>query len=94
MDNVYYDTAANPLLYNISSIKAVMGMVGADHLLYGSDFPLTLYPSKKREMDYSLFLSDIRENAKLSDEEESKFLSDNFRQLLNIALKKEWRAKN
>jgi len=82
--NVYYDTAANPLLYDIRSIKAVISMVGAEKLLYGSDFPLLLYPSRSREMDFSLFLSDIRDNAALSEEESALFLSDNFRKLLYI----------
>ena len=84
LDNVYYDTAANPLLYRIHSIKAVMDMVGPDRLLYGSDFPLLLYPSRKREMDFSLFMADIRENAGLSQEQADILLSDNFRNLLKI----------
>lgn len=53
--NVRYDTAANPLLYDIKSIKTVISMVGPNRLLYGSDFPLLLYPSVKREM-VSLYL--------------------------------------
>ncbi|NCC69396.1 MAG: amidohydrolase [Clostridia bacterium] len=82
--NVYYDTAANPLLYGIRSIRAVIEMVGAEQLLYGSDFPLLLYPSRSREMDFSLFLSDIREHAGLSAKESALFFSDNFRNLLSI----------
>lgn len=84
MGNVYYDTAANPLLYDIRSIRAVMTMVGADRLLYGSDFPLLLYPSRCREADFTLFLSDIRENAGLTEEESGLFLSDNFRSLFSL----------
>lgn len=84
MGNVYYDTAANPLLYAIRSIKTVISMVGADKLLYGSDFPLLLYPSKCRKMDFSMFLSDIKENAMLSEKESDLFLSDNFRKLLTL----------
>jgi len=85
MNNVYYDTAANPLLYAIRSIKAVISMVGADKLLYGSDFPLLLYPSRNRKMDFSMFLTDIRENAALSQAELDLFLSDNFRSLLSLS---------
>ncbi|MPN16124.1 hypothetical protein SDC9_163462 [bioreactor metagenome] len=84
MKNVYYDTAANPLLYGIRSIKAVMDMAGADRLLYGSDFPLLLYPSRFREMDFTLFLSDIRDNGGLSAREQRLFLSDNLRGLLGL----------
>lgn len=82
--NVYYDTAANPLLYHIRSIRAVLEMVGPDKLLYGSDFPLLLYPRRCREMDFSLFLTDIREKAGLSEEELQKFLSANLCRLLHI----------
>lgn len=85
LENVYYDTAANPLLYSIRSIKAVMSMVGADKLLYGSDFPLLLYPSRSRKADFSLFLDDIRAHAGLSAEETARFLSDNFRNLLHLS---------
>lgn len=84
MKHVYYDTAANPLLYGIRSIKAVMDMAGADRLLYGSDFPLLLYPSRFRERDFTLFLSDIRDNGSLSARERRLFLSDNLRGLLGL----------
>jgi predicted TIM-barrel fold metal-dependent hydrolase len=84
MKNVYYDTAANPLLYGIRSIRAVMTMAGDDRLLYGSDFPLLLYPSRCRKADFSLFLSDIRENAGLTQEQTDLFLSDNFRSLFRL----------
>ena len=82
--NVYYDTAANPLLYHIRSIRAVMEMAGPGKLLYGSDFPLLLYPRRCREMDFSLFLTDIREKAGLSEEELHRFLSGNLCDLLHI----------
>ena len=76
--NVRYDTAANPLLYDIKSIKAVISMVGPDRLLYGSDFPLLLYPSVKREMDFSLFIHDINQIAGLSEQEWIQFMGKNL----------------
>ena len=84
LENVYYDTAANPLLYDIRSIGAVIGMVGADRLLFGSDFPLLLYPSRCRDADMSLFVSDIRQNAGLTEGELSLFMSGNVRRLLDL----------
>ncbi|MDR3334919.1 MAG: amidohydrolase family protein [Treponema sp.] len=84
LGNVYYDTAANPLLYSIRSIKAVIAMVGVERLLFGSDFPLLLYPSRSREMDFSLFLTDIRDHAGLSAAESDRFFSDNFRTLFHL----------
>lgn len=76
--NVLYDMAANPLLYDIRSIRAVITMAGADRLLYGSDFPLLLYPAKCRTADLSLFIEDIRANAGLSDKEWRKVMGENF----------------
>ena len=67
--NVCYDTAANPLLYHIRSFRSVISMIGSKRLLFGSDFPLLLYPSKCREMDFSMFVEDIRSNAGLTEEE-------------------------
>ena len=38
--NVYFDTAASPFLYMPSVFETVAGLVGADKILLGSDFPL------------------------------------------------------
>lgn len=80
--NVRYDMATNPLLYDIRSIRAVITMIGPDRLLYGSDFPLLLYPSKCRNADFTMFLNDIRQNAGLSEEEWQKVMGDNFRSFM------------
>lgn len=80
--NVWYDMATNPLLYNIRSIRAVIDMAGADHLLFGSDFPLLLYPSKCRRADMIMFVEDIRANAGLSQGEWELVMGGNFRALI------------
>lgn len=67
--HVFYDMAANPLLYHISSLKAAVQLVGAKRLMFGSDFPLLLYPSKKREMDMKMFVDDIYNNSGLGQDE-------------------------
>lgn len=38
--NVWYDTAATPYLYSSRIYKAAPGMIPADKILFGSDFPL------------------------------------------------------
>jgi predicted TIM-barrel fold metal-dependent hydrolase len=40
LQNVWYDTAATHLLYDARVFRAVIDLVGADRLLWGSDFPL------------------------------------------------------
>lgn len=42
--NVFYDTAASPLTYDPGVWRRMVEAVGADRVLFGSDFPLNLYP--------------------------------------------------
>ena len=58
--NVYYDSAASPLLYSPQIFRTVIDIVGSDKVLFGSDFPLILYPKKQQEPSYDFFLKEIR----------------------------------
>ena len=40
LENVYFDTAASPFLYDSQVFEAVAGLVGPGKILMGSDFPL------------------------------------------------------
>jgi hypothetical protein len=42
--NLFYDTAASPLIYERKVFREMIDTVGADRVLYGSDHPLNLYP--------------------------------------------------
>jgi uncharacterized protein len=44
LQNVYYDTAAYPLLYPLEHVTEWCAELGSDRLLWGSDWPLDLYP--------------------------------------------------
>ncbi|MEX2044881.1 MAG: amidohydrolase family protein [Opitutus sp.] len=44
LDNVYYDTAASPLLYDSGVWARAITTLGSSRVLFGSDFPLNLYP--------------------------------------------------
>lgn len=46
--NVWYDTAASPLLYNSAVWTSAVSAVGAGKICFGSDFPLRLYPRRER----------------------------------------------
>lgn len=83
-ENVYYDMAANPLLYEIRSIRAVLTIIGSGRLLYGSDFPLLLYPSKSRAMDMTMFIEDIREHAGLLESEWKAVMGGNLQKLIEF----------
>ncbi|CAG0946827.1 2-keto-4-carboxy-3-hexenedioate hydratase [Anaerolineae bacterium] len=58
--NVFYDSAASPLLYSPQIFRAVIDIVGCDKVLFGSDFPLILYPKRQTAPDYAPFLAEIR----------------------------------
>ena len=40
LDRAYVDTAASHLLYDASIFRIMVEVLGADHILFGSDFPL------------------------------------------------------
>ena len=48
MAHTYFDCAATPFLYRPQVFESVAAMVGADKILFGSDYPLL---SPKRVMD-------------------------------------------
>lgn len=50
--NVWYDTAASPLLYPTQKIfPAALACIDHQKILYGSDYPLLIYPRKMSEPD-------------------------------------------
>jgi hypothetical protein len=74
MANVYFDTAASPLLYTPEVYNQAIRLVGADKILFGSDYPL-LAPGR--------LLKEIKA-LNLPEEIESLILSGNARRLLGI----------
>lgn len=42
--NIVYDTAASPLMYDAGVWSRLLNALGPDRVLFGSDFPLNLYP--------------------------------------------------
>ena len=60
LSNVWYDTAASPLLYSTSKIFPI-ALHCVDHrkLLYGSDYPLYICPRKQCEPDFGPFVAEI-----------------------------------
>jgi hypothetical protein len=74
MANVYFDTAASPFLYTPKVYEQVIGLVGADKILFGSDYPL---------LAQGRLLKEIK-SLHLAKETESLILSGNARRLLGI----------
>jgi predicted TIM-barrel fold metal-dependent hydrolase len=72
--NVYYDTAASTYLYTFDIFPVAARLVGADRILWGTDYPL---------LSQAKFLARVRESG-LSDEELSAILGGNAARLLHI----------
>jgi hypothetical protein len=72
LGNTFFDTAATPFLYRPQVFDSVAGMVGADKILFGSDYPLL---SPKRVIEQI-------EAAALPWESKSMILGGNAQRLL------------
>lgn len=58
VSNVYYDTAASPLLYDESVWRRFLAVVPPDRVLFGSDFPLNVYPKRQSEAGMRLLIEE------------------------------------
>ena len=74
LKNVYFDSAASPLLYRPEVFATVAGLAGAGKVLFGSDYPL---------MDISRPLEQAR-SAGLAPDVEAALLSGNAAKLLGL----------
>ncbi len=74
MSNVFFDTAASPFLYSPQIYNQVVQLVGADKILFGSDYPL---------LAQSRLIKEIR-SLDLPEETENLILSGNAQKLLGI----------
>jgi uncharacterized protein len=74
LENVYYDTAISPFLYRPEIYRHVRDLVGADRIIYGSDYPAIAQRRVLNEIDTAGFPAEDRE----------MILSGNARRLLGI----------
>ncbi|MEM7348062.1 MAG: amidohydrolase family protein, partial [Chloroflexota bacterium] len=83
MTNVYYDTAAVPLLYRPQVYESIVSIVGPEKILYGSDYPLLIYPRKSRTPDFKRLLDEIT-TCGLTQDHLHLILGENIRRLLKL----------
>lgn len=55
LSNVYYDTAAYPLLYPLEHVAEWCREIGPERLLWGTDWPLDLYPREEQPAPMQAF---------------------------------------
>ncbi len=63
--NVWFDTAASPLLYDASAWQRAIAAVGGERLLFGSDYPLRLFPKSDDATGLNAFVQEAREHVPL-----------------------------
>lgn len=83
MRNVYYDTAAAPLLYRPDVYRTVAQIAGAEKVLFGSDYPLLIYPRRSRIPGFGDLLAEIRGSG-LDEEQLTLILGGNIKKLLGL----------
>lgn len=81
--NVLYDTAAAPLLYRPEATRRVVELVGAERVLFGTDFPLLTHPRETRVPELAKSLRDLRASGLTGDELQA-ILGGNTAKLLSI----------
>ena len=74
MKNVFFDTAASPYLYSPEIYQQVIQLVGADKILFGSDYPLLAQGRLLKEIN----------SLDLAQETKNLILGGNARKLLGI----------
>jgi predicted TIM-barrel fold metal-dependent hydrolase len=76
LNRVYFDTAASPYLYDPSVYRLAVELVGAEKILFGSDFPLLPPATYFDEM----------KTAGLSSQEMQQICGGNAAELFNLAV--------
>jgi len=79
--NLFFDTAASPLLYDGNVYARSVDRVGEYRLLYGSDYPLLVRPRKMGEPGFEPALQEIAD-APLTKEARALLLGGNIRRLI------------
>ncbi len=71
---VYFDTAASPLLYTSTIFPTVVGVVGSQKILFGTDYPL---------MRHNRLLGHIEE-APITEQDKRNILGENAQKILGL----------
>jgi len=81
-NNIYYDLAACPLLYPSNIYQKLIRAVGSDRILWGTDYPLRIYPAQRKEPDFASFLDEFKCSVSPSSSELAGMLGGNLLHLL------------
>lgn len=59
-ENLWFDTAASPLLYGAEVWPRALAAIQPGHVLFGSDYPLDLYPREAGAIGLARFVAEAR----------------------------------
>lgn len=82
LGNVFYDTAACPLLYDLKAITLAAKVVGHEKILWGTDYPLRIFPASQKVPDFKTFLQLLKEDEDLAPSALQAILGQNVQRLL------------
>ena len=60
LENIFYDTAASPLLYDEDIWKKFLSVVPEDRVMFGSDYPLNLFPKLDAAPDMTRLIAQAK----------------------------------
>jgi predicted TIM-barrel fold metal-dependent hydrolase len=75
--NVAYDCAASPLMYEPEIFRRMIDLVGIEKLIFGSDYPLRIYPKTQKTADFSTYTKAIQTRAGLNPDEATALFAKN-----------------
>ena len=82
LENVYYDLAACPLLYDPVLYGKLIEVVGPGKILWGTDYPLRIFPKSQKKPDFATFRNFIEQETQLTDSERNAIFGLNLLSLL------------
>ena len=81
--NVYFDTAASPLMYEPVVAHRKLAALPGEKILFGSDYPLILYPRAETEPGFAGLIDEFKA-AGLSEGQLAAVLGGNAARVLNL----------
>lgn len=80
--NIYFDLSACPLLYPPEIYQKLIDSTGIDKILWGTDYPLRLYPASSSKPEFFSFLKEFKDSIKVDKKQLGSLLGNNCLGLL------------
>ena len=68
LPNLFYDTAASPLLYGEDIWRRFLSVVPKERVMFGSDYPLNVYPRIDAQPDMARMVAEVHRAGLTADE--------------------------